>query len=149
MTITSGSSTSLPAITTRHGGIDVTAGTITVIGNLTTTATATAGPISLTGALLAGGSLTLSTDGSRSDANITLTGTVNVPGSVTLAAGSGAVAVAGSVGNVTPVTAFTVSSATSASVQSITTGSGGISLTGTTIALGAIWLPRAVRRPAR
>ena len=134
-TITSGSSTSLPAITTRTGGIDVTAGTITITGNLTTTATATADPLSLTGDILAGGGLTLSTDGSSCDANITLTGTVNAPGSLTLAAGSGSITVTGQVGNVTPVTAFTVSSATSASVQSITTGSGGISLTGTNISL--------------
>ena len=73
---------------------------------------------------------------SGTDADITITGTVNAPGRMTLTADTGDVTVTGLVGNVTPVSSFTVTSATTASVQSITTDSGGISLTATNVVLG-------------
>src|SRR4029434_7034928 len=92
--------------------------------------------VTLTGNVLAPGAVTLNTDGSGTDADITITGTVNAPGSMTLTADTGNVTVTGQVGNVTPVSAFTVTSATTASVQSSTTDSGGISLTATNVVLG-------------
>src|SRR4029434_3526085 len=92
--------------------------------------------VTLTGNVLAPGAVTLNTDGSGTDADITITGTVNAPGAMTLTADSGNVTVTGQVGNVTPVSNFTVTSATTASVQSVTTNTGNISLTATNVVLG-------------
>ena len=54
LAVTSAGTASLPAVTTRDGGISVSANLITLNGNLSTNAIATAGPVTLTGAMTLG-----------------------------------------------------------------------------------------------
>ena len=94
-TVNSANSASLPAITTRDGGISVTATNITLGGNLATDSTTTAGAVALTGAVTIGGSTTIDTDAATTDADITVTGSLTTSGTTVLTAGTGTVSVVG------------------------------------------------------
>ena len=93
LTVTSVGTASLPAVTTRDGGINVTANVITLSGNLSTNAIATAGPVVLTGAMTLGADVTINTDAATTDSNITLSGQIDGAQALTLNAGSGNVTV--------------------------------------------------------
>src|SRR5207249_4221601 len=88
LTVSSAGTASLPAVTTRDGGISVTANAITLNGNLSTNAIATAGAVSLTGAITLGTNVTITTDAATTDANITLSGQIDGAHAFTLNAGS-------------------------------------------------------------
>src|SRR5439155_155976 len=76
LTVSSAGTASLPAVTTRDGGISVTASAITLNGDLLTNSIATAGPVLLTGAVTLGTDLTINTDAATTDANMTLSGPI-------------------------------------------------------------------------
>ena len=61
-TVTNGNNATLPAITTRSGGVSVTATTITLGGDLSTNSQTTAGAVALTGAVTLTGNRTITTD---------------------------------------------------------------------------------------
>ena len=91
-TVSSGNSVTLPAITTRDGGISVTSQYITLNGNLSTDSTVTAGAVVLTGAVTLGADVTIDTDAATTDANITIPGQIDGAHALTLATGGGTVA---------------------------------------------------------
>src|SRR6185503_7875863 len=89
LTVISPDTVSLPAVTTRDGGISVTANAITLNGDLSTNAISTAGPVSLTGAITLGTDVAITTDAATTDANITLSGQIDGAHAFTLNAGTG------------------------------------------------------------
>ena len=91
-TISNGNSVSLPAITTRDGGISVTSMYITLNGNLSTDSTVTAGAVGLVGAVTLGADVTIDTDAATTDANITIPGQIDGAHALTIATGGGTVA---------------------------------------------------------
>jgi len=140
-TVTSANTANLPAITTRTGGISVTASSITLNGNLTTTSAANAGPVSITGPVTLKNNITINTNhATGTDGNITITGTTNADAAANartldLIAGTGAVSLTGTVGGSQPLRSFTVTSANTANLPAITTRTGGISVTASSITL--------------
>ncbi len=106
-TITSAASANIGRIETRSGGVSVTAGAITLNGNITTTTGGTAGPATFNGAVTLGANVTVNTD-TTSDGAISFSSTINGAQSLTLTGGAGNVTLSGAVGGTTPLTGVTV-----------------------------------------
>src|SRR5207253_2621579 len=128
----SGNTISLQAVSTT--GAQSYTGTTTLNGNLNSN---TAGAIAVTGAAnLATGAIVVQTAGLAATDDITFGSTIDGAQNLTLAAGAGDVLLSGAIGGTTPVNTLTVTSANSASLPAVTTRSGGIDVTATTITLG-------------
>jgi hypothetical protein len=139
-TVTSANTASLPAVTTRDGGINVTASGITLAGNLSTDSAATAGAVSLSGPVTLGANVTIDTDAATTDANISFSSTIDADSAandrtLTLTAGGGDVTLNGAVGGTQALKTLTVTSANTASLPAVTTRDGGINVTASGITL--------------
>src|SRR5438093_11469635 len=127
----------LPAITTRDGGIFFGGTNVTLTGNIATNAVATAGPFFASSAITLGANVTINTDASATDNYAFFTNTINADAAgnnrtLTLITGTGTgyVDTQGAIGGVQALNAFTASGG-SAYLWAITTGSGGINVTQT------------------
>ncbi len=122
-----GASVSMPAVSTGAGGITVDAGGIALYGDLSTGASANAGPIALTGTLTLHESVVLRSAGTGADAALTIAGPIDADlaanrRALTLDAGpTGTVAIGGAVGAARPLGALTVADAASFTLGAVDT----------------------------
>ncbi|MEY4179831.1 MAG: hypothetical protein RLY70_3405 [Planctomycetota bacterium] len=95
---------------TSSGAVNASAETIRLNANLQTDNAATAGSVSLSGAVMVGGSVTVDTDAATTDAALTITGSTTIENSFTLTLRSGSGTI--TTGAVRGVTGGTASNAT-------------------------------------
>ena len=132
------------SIRVRDGGISITAGgspAVILSGDLRTDAGPGAGGITITGSVDLDANVTIdSNDATGADGNISITGSVNAKlvgdnRTLTLDAGDGTISFGGNIGGSRALQTLTVSSASSTTFNNITTRTGGLSVTATTINL--------------
>jgi hypothetical protein len=108
LTVTSASSLSLGAVTTRDSGITLTASAITLSGDLKTDAQAAAGVVSISGPVILGGNVSIDTNATTTDAAMTFNAGSSINAqtvgsqSLTLDAGTANITLQG-VGTTTPL----------------------------------------------
>ena len=147
LTVTSSTTTDLQNVTTRDGGLAVTATTINLNGATLRTddeegTSGNAGSVTLTGNVVLTTSVSILTDVSITDGNVTVTGTVNSNAAannngLSVTAGDGNVDFQNDIGTGAGMAleSLIVVSSGSTDVQNVTTRDGGISISGTTINL--------------
>ncbi len=137
LTVVSVDDLTLPAVTTRDGGISVTTAgaspTILLNGNLTTDAGTNAGAITMTGPVTLGASVSIDTDSAGgTDADVTFSGatsTINGAQIFAVASGSGDINLGGAIGATTPLASLTL---TGNDVTLANIGAGAAGVTGAT-----------------
>ncbi len=142
LSVTSAQQVTLPAVTTRNGGVVVTAASgatprIVLGGNLDTTFGGTAGVVTLTGPVELAETVAITTDGSTADAAVSFVGatsTVNADAAanargLTITAGAGDVTMGGAVGGSQAIQSFSIVSADDVTLSNaLTTRDGGVSI---------------------
>ena len=131
LTVGSAASASLGAVTTRSGGLSVTASAITLMGNIATDNGGTAGAVSFTGPVTLGANVAFDTDGST-DASVSFSTTVNSDATartLQITSGGGDVTFSGVVGGTNALKGLTIVSSNNANLGNVTTESGGIAVT--------------------
>ncbi|MCX7410650.1 MAG: autotransporter-associated beta strand repeat-containing protein, partial [Planctomycetales bacterium] len=136
-TVVGASTASLSSVATRSGGISVTAGTITLNGNITTNVLSTAGAVSLSGAVSLGANVTVNSDSTTTDANISITGAVNGARNLTLTAGTGTVTLGSTVGQTTALTDLDITGSTINLAGNIQADGGTLTFAGNTVITAA------------
>ncbi len=115
--------------------INVTATSIVLNGDIKTDALVNAGSVYLNGAVTLGADVTIDTDASTSDGNITVTGTINGARTLTTRAGGGSTTLDGDVGTGTSLTSLKISG--KSSIGGNLTATSLISVTGSITFTGA------------
>lgn len=148
LTISSAGDVQLAQTLTRQGGVDITANSMTLSGDIDTGAQVTAGNVVLN---VGGGTVALAADvsidtSSASDAAINITGNVTATTagagaeSLILNAGTGNTAditIIGDVGSAFALQEFTINNADNVSIDGVNTRDGGVTITtATTVGLG-------------
>ena len=134
LTVSSAASATLGAVTTRSGGLSVTASAITLAGNIATDNGGPAGAVSFTGPVTLGANVAFDTDGST-DAGVTFSSTVDsdgTPRTLSITSGGGDVTFSNAVGNTNALQGLTIVSAGNANIGGVSTRSGGVAVTAST-----------------